>query len=276
LDGEIVALDERGHSDFGLLQQRMHVRAPSAALVSKVPAVYFIFDLLYCDGYDLRDVPLLERKQLLQRLLHASERFRFSHHQIQYGQELFGLAQQQGLEGIVAKRIDSRYVSDRSVNWAKIKVTQTLDAVIGGWTAPRSGGIPFGSILLGLYDKQTLRFIGHAGSGFNTQLYKDIAPQLKALEIPKSPFDRIPPTNEKACWAKPELVARVKFTGWTQEHALRHPVFMGLREDIRPQDCRWDTEAAPAPSADVVRAPALVGSVITKREQIENELFNGR
>jgi bifunctional non-homologous end joining protein LigD len=276
LDGEIVALDSRGHSDFGLLQQRMHVRAPAPTLVAKVPAVYFLFDLLYCDGYDLRDVPLLERKQLLQRLLHASDRFRFSDHQIEYGKELFELAKQQGLEGIVAKRIDSRYVSDRSASWAKIKVTQTLDAVIGGWTAARNAGIPFGSILLGLYDHRTLRFIGHAGSGFDTHLYKVIAPQLKELEIPKSPFDRVPETNEKAFWTTPKLVARVKFSDWTQEHALRHPVFQGLREDIRPEDCRWETEAAPAPSADVVRAPTVVGNVITKRDQIENELFRGR
>jgi bifunctional non-homologous end joining protein LigD len=276
LDGEIVALNERGLSDFGLLQQRMHVRVPAPALVLKVPAVYFLFDLLFADGYDLREVPLLERKQLLERLLHTSDRFRFSDHQIEYGKELFDLAKQQGLEGIVAKRVDSRYVSDRSTSWAKIKVTQTLDAVIGGWTAPRSRGIPFGSILLGLYDKQTLRFIGHAGSGFDTQLYREIAPQLKALEIAKSPFDKVPETNEKAFWATPKLVARVKFGGWTQEHALRHPVFQGLREDIRSEDCRWETEAAPAPSADVVRAPAVVGNVISKRELIEAELFKGR
>src|SRR5262249_31177788 len=276
LDGEIVALDERGHSDFGLLQQRMHVRAPAPALVSKVPAIYFLFDILFCDGYDLREVPLLERKQFLQRLLHATDRFRFSDHQLEYGKELFELAKAQGLEGIVAKRVDSRYVSDRSTSWAKIKVTQTLDAVIGGWTAPRNGGIPFGSILLGLYDRQTLRFIGHAGSGFDTELYKEIAPQLKELEIAGSPFDKVPETNEKAFWAAPKVVARVKFSGWTHEHALRHPVFQGLREDIKPEDCRWETEASPAPSADVVRAPTVVGNVITSREQIETELFKGR
>jgi bifunctional non-homologous end joining protein LigD len=276
LDGEIVALDERGHSDFGLLQQRMHVRKPTPALIGKVPAIYFVFDLLYCDGYDLRDVPLLERKQLLERLLHPNDHVRFSDHQIAYGKELFDLAKQHGLEGVVAKRVDSRYVSERSTSWAKIKVTQTLDAVIGGWTAPRNGAIPFGSVLLGLYEKQTLRFIGHAGSGFDTRLYKEIAPRLKELEVRKSPFDRAPDTNEKAFWAAPKLVARVKFSGWTQEHALRHPVFQGLREDVLPEDCRWESEAAPAPAADVVRAPAVVGHVTTKREEIEAELFRGR
>jgi len=110
IDGEIVALDAQGHSSFERLQERMHVRAPSENLVAQMPAVYFAFDLLYCDGYDLRDAPLLERKQLLQRLLYTSERFRYADHQLEHGKELFALAEQNGLEGIVAKRADSPYV----------------------------------------------------------------------------------------------------------------------------------------------------------------------
>jgi bifunctional non-homologous end joining protein LigD len=276
LDGEIVALDPRGHSDFELLQQRMHVRAPTANLLASVPAVYYLFDLLYCDGYDLREVPLLERKQLLQRLLHANERLRYSDHQLEQGQELFELAKQQGLEGIVAKRIDSRYVSERSTSWAKLKVTQTLDAVVCGWTAPRTTGIPFGSLLLGLYKGKMLHFIGHAGSGFDARTHKQIAVQLKELDASKSPFERAPETNEKAFWVSPTLVARVKFSGWTQEHYLRHPVFLGVREDVRAEDCKWETEVATSSTADIVRAPAVVGNVITKKAQIEAELFKGR
>jgi len=276
LDGEIVALDARGHSDFGLLQQRMHVRAPAPGLVSSVPAIYYLFDILYCDGYDLRDSPLLERKQLLQRLLNANESFRYSDHQLEHGKELFDLARQQGLEGIVAKRADSRYVSDRSTAWAKLKVTQTLDAVIGGWSAARTPGIPFGALLLGLYEGKTLRFIGHVGSGFNGDSYREIAAKLGEVEGAKCPFDREPETNEKAFWASPKLVARVKFGGWTQEHALRHPVFIGIREDIRAEDCKWEAEAAAAPTADIVRAPAVVGKVTTKKSDIEAELFKGR
>src|SRR5216683_5897652 len=112
VDGEIVALDARGHSNFERLQERMHVRAPTENLVSQIPVVYLAFDLLYCDGYDLREAPLLERKQLLQRLLHASERFRYSDHQLEQGKELYELEKETGLEGIVAKRVDSPYVSD--------------------------------------------------------------------------------------------------------------------------------------------------------------------
>src|SRR6266478_5667246 len=112
VDGEIVALDTRGHSNFERLQERMHVRVPSENLVSQIPVVYLAFDLLYCNGYDLREAPLLERKQLLQRLLHSSERFRYSDHQLEQGKELYELAKETGLEGIVAKRVDSPYVSD--------------------------------------------------------------------------------------------------------------------------------------------------------------------
>src|SRR5690242_1252843 len=130
LDGEIVALDARGRGDFQRLQERMHVRAPGEKLIRETPVVYFAFDILYCDGYDLRDAPLLERKQLLGRLQHGSERFRYSDHQLEHGKELFELAKENGLEGIVAKRADSVYVGDRSANWAKLKVSQTLDAVV--------------------------------------------------------------------------------------------------------------------------------------------------
>src|SRR5580693_5453670 len=184
LDGEIVALDARGHSDFERLQERMHVRAPSEHLVTQIPVVYFVFDLLYCDGYDLRKSTLLERKQLLSRVMHASGRFRYSDHQLEKGKELFELAEKNGLEGILAKRADSPYVSDRSPSWVKLKVTQTVDAVVGGWTEPRTPALSFGSLLLGLYDGKKLRFIGHVGSGFDAKKQKDLSARLKVLAAP--------------------------------------------------------------------------------------------
>jgi bifunctional non-homologous end joining protein LigD len=277
LDGEIVALDARGHSDFERLQERMHVRAPSDNLVSQVPAVYFVFDLLYCDGYDLRDAPLVERKQLLQKLLGTSERFRYSDHQVEHGKELFKLAEENGLEGMLAKRIDSRYVSERSNNWLKLKIAKTTDAVIGGWTAARTPALPLGSLLLGLCEGKKLRFIGHVGSGFDTKKLKELSSKLKELASSSCPFYVAPETNEKPSWVSPALVARVKFSGWTQEHALRHPVFLGLREDTRPEDCQWESEIAPAndPPA-IVRAPDVVGKVLRAKTQIESELFEGR
>src|SRR6266481_965970 len=276
LDGEIVALDTLGHSDFELLQERMHVRAPSESLLSRVPVVYFAFDLLYCDGYDLRETPLLDRKQLLHRLLRTSEQFRYSDHQLEHGKELFGLAEQNGLEGIVAKRADSPYVGDRSPYWVKLKITKTVDAVVGGWSAPRSAALPFGSLLLGLYQGKKLRFIGHVGSGFDAKKLKEVTSKLKELAAPACPFDTVPETNERPSWVSPVLVARVKFSGWTQEHSLRHPVFLALREDARPMDCQLENEAASAADPTAVRASEFVGRVLNTKAQIEAELFKGR
>src|SRR5229473_3975399 len=273
IDGEIVALDAQGHSSFERLQERMHVRAPSENLVAQMPAVYFAFDLLYCDEYDLRDAPLLERKQLLQRLLYTSERFRYADHQLEHGKELFALAEQNGLEGIVAKRADSPYVSERSPYWVKLKSTKTVDAVVGGWTEARTPALPFGSLLLGLYEGKKLRFIGHVGSGFDANKLKDLSSRLKELAAPASSFEAVPETNEKPSWVTPALVARVKFSGWTQEHALRHPVFVALRGDARPEDCRWENEVAPAAGPTLVHAPAVVGRVLSTKAQIEKELF---
>jgi bifunctional non-homologous end joining protein LigD len=276
VDGEIVALDERGLSSFERLQERMHVRAPSEHLVSQTPVVYFAFDLLYCDGYDLRKAPLLERKQLLQRLVHASERFRYADHQMEHGKELFELAKQTGLEGIVAKCADSPYVSDRSAYWMKLKVTNTLDAAVGGGTASRTPALPFGSLLLGLYQGKKLRFIGHVGSGFDGKKLEEISGKLKELATADCPFDVVPKTNEKPSWVEPALVARVKFSGWTQEHVLRHPVFLALREDARPTDCRWESEAEPVTTSPaIVRAPQVTGKVLDTKAQIEAELFKG-
>ncbi len=277
IDGEIVALNSSGHSDFERLQERMHVRAPSEHLISQIPVVYFAFDLLYCDGYDLRCATLLARKQLLQRLLHVSQRFRYSDHQLEHGRELFALAKENGLEGIVAKRADSPYVSERSAYWMKLKVTKTLDAVVGGWTESRTTALPFGSLLLGLYQGKKLRFIGHVGSGFDAKKLRELSAKLKELAAPTCPFDVVPETNEKPSWVSPALVARVKFGGWTQEYSLRHPVFLALREDARTADCRWENEAESVTTTPAtVRVPQVVGQVLNTKAQIEAELFKGK
>ena len=280
LDGEIVVLDENGRSEFERMQQRMNVQRPSPDLLSLYPVTYYLFDLLYCDGYDLREVPLRERKNFLRRILDPSREFHFSDHQLEQGKELFELARQQNLEGIVGKRIDSPYVSARSQNWVKLKATKTLDVVVGGWTAPRGSRTHFGSLLLGLYHGKALRFVGHAGTGMDEKTRALLMNKLRELEIDKCPFDKIPETNEQAFWAKPELVAHVRFIGWTQEPRLRAPVFLGLRNDVQPQDCRWESEAAPqpapAPGPAIVRSPEIVGTVLKEKEEIEAELFSGK
>jgi bifunctional non-homologous end joining protein LigD len=277
LDGEIAALDEKGRGDFEKLQQRMHVRAPSESLISAVPVVFYLFDILYCDGYDLRDSPLLSRKQLLRALLRPSERFLYSDHVAARGEELFELAKQTEIEGIVAKRVDSRYSSGRSNSWLKVKSTKTVDAVIGGWTESPNTGLRFGSLLLGLFLGKKLQFIGHVGSGFDQKLQEEIFAQLKERSTSARPFEPQPKTNEKAFWVSPDLVARVRFTGWTSERSLRNPVFLGLREDKAPEECKWENEIPASP--DVITAtpaPEVVGRVLNTKALIEAELFEGR
>jgi bifunctional non-homologous end joining protein LigD len=280
LDGEIVVLDEKGRSDFERMQQRMNVQRPSPDLLSRYAVTYYLFDLLYGDGYDLREVPLLERKTFLRRILDPSREFRFSDHQLERGKELFELARQQNLEGIVGKRIDSFYSSARSQNWVKLKATKTLDAVVGGWTAPRGSRSHFGSLLLGLYQGEALRFVGHAGTGMDEGMRELLMKKLHEREIGKCPFDKIPETNEQAFWAKPDLVAHVRFIGWTEEPRLRAPVFLALRNDVRPEECRWENEmappAAPPSGLAIVRSPEIVGTVLRKKDEIEAELFSGK
>ncbi len=276
LDGEIVVLDERGRSDFERLQERMHVNSPPPKLLSKAPVTYYVFDLLYCDGYDLREAPLVQRKELLRRLLDVRPQVRYCDHQAEQGKELFQLAREQGLEGIIGKLAHSPYVSGRSGSWAKLKARKELDAVVGGWTAPRGSREHFGALLLGLYQGKKLRFIGHVGGGFDQEAQKAISHQLKALAASKCPFDSVPETNEEAHWVKPKLVARVKYTEWTKEPRLRQPVFIALQTEAKPEDCQFESGATEGASSSVPAAPAIVGHVITRRSEIEAELFRGK
>src|SRR2546429_7136365 len=191
---------------------------------------------------------------LFRSLLHASQRFRYSDHQLEHGKELFELAKESGLEGIVAKRADSAYVGDRSANWAKLKVNQTLDAVVGGWTEARTEAIPFGSLLLGLYEGKKLRFIGHVGSGFDAKKHAELNSKWKELAASTCPFESVPETNEKPSWVKPAAGAPVRYSGGTPANDFRHPVFLGLREDVKPEDCKWESELAAGPAAQGRRA----------------------
>jgi bifunctional non-homologous end joining protein LigD len=158
----------------------------------------------------------------------------------------------------------------------KIKATRALDAVVGGWTAPRAGRAHFGSLLLGLYEGKTLRFIGHVGSGFDDKTQEAVAKELRGRQVAKCPFDKTPETNEQAFWVQPELVARVRYGEWTDERRLRHPVFLALRADARPEDCQWTGETPAAQSPAVVRAPEIAGRVLARPAQVEAELFSGK
>ena len=199
LDGEVVVLDEAGRSDFLRIQQRFGVLNPSVRLQQTVPVTYYAFDLLYYDGYDLRNVALESRKELLRSLLTPSERVRFSDHQNEKGIELYEVAKQQGLEGIIAKRRDSIYSGKRSSLWLKFKIVQDIDVVIGGWTAPRKSREHFGALLMGLYDADgELEYIGSVGTGFTQDLLNSIYKTLQRLHTTDCPF-RVEPKLRKRC-----------------------------------------------------------------------------
>lgn len=246
LDGEVVALDEQGRPSFSLMQQRTGIRAHGrqAAARPELPIIYYVFDLIYLDGYDLRRVGLDDRKRMLQKILPAGGLVRYSDHQAREGVALFQAAKQKGLEGIVAKKCNSGYEERRSRDWLKIKITQTADCVVGGYTDPEGARQYFGSLVLGLYNnKKQLIHVGHAGTGFNQAMLKQIFEALKEIESKKSPFTG-PVDAKNVHWVKPERVAEVKFSEWTHETSegglkLRAPVFLGLREDKSPEECTF-------------------------------------
>jgi bifunctional non-homologous end joining protein LigD len=245
LDGEIVALDDEGRPSFSLMQQRTGFRPGKARLPRRdgVPVIYYAFDLLYLDGFDLRRVPLEQRKQLLQDHLVISDVLRFSDHYAEQGLALFHAAQQKGLEGIVAKKRDSLYLETRTRDWLKIKVTQRQECVIGGYTDPEGSRNHFGSLVLGLYDqKRRLIHVGQVGTGFDQRMLRDLFAKLKLLATTKNPFVGELDALRKVHFVRPSLVAEIKFTEWTHETAdggskLRAPVFLGLRDDKPPEEC---------------------------------------
>ena len=251
LDGEVVALDEQGRSSFSLMQQRTGIRSHGRRVPgqSGLPIAYYVFDLIYVDGYDLRRVSLEERKEVLAKVISTNEIVRYSEHFPEHGLALFEAAKQQGLEGILAKRRGSCYEERRSREWLKIKVTQTIDCVIGGYTDPEGSRQYFGSLVLGLYhDKGQLIHVGQVGTGFDQLKLSQVWQELKKLETKQNPFYG-PVDARHVHWVKPELVCEVKFTEWTHETAegglkLRAPVFIGLREDKDPQECTLKGQVA--------------------------------
>jgi bifunctional non-homologous end joining protein LigD len=244
LDGEIAILDDQGRSSFSLMQQRTGIRAGGRRTGARndIPVLYYVFDLLYLDGYDLRRVSLEERKGVLAQITSARGALRYSDHFPQ-GKALFAVAKQKGLEGILAKRRNSVYEERRTREWLKIKITQTVDCVVGGYTDPEGTRSYFGSIVLGLYDKKgDLIHVGQAGTGFDQAMLKQVWQALKKRETKRSPFPHGVEALRTAHWVKPELVAEIKFSEWTHETAeggmkLRAPVFIGLREDKDPKEC---------------------------------------
>jgi bifunctional non-homologous end joining protein LigD len=254
LDGEIVALDDEGRPSFSLMQQRTGFQPGKRRLPRRegVPVIYYAFDLLYLDGFDLRRVGLEQRKQLLQDQIVAGDGgiIHFSDHYAEKGLDLFEAAKQRGLEGIVAKKRNSAYQEKRSSDWLKIKITQRQECVIGGYTDPEGSRECFGALVLGLYDRQgRLIHVGQVGTGFDHQALKEIFSRLQPLKTKQNPFYGELGGLRKVQFVRPQLVAEVKFSEWTHETAeggmkLRAPVFMGLRTDKSAEECRLEEAVA--------------------------------
>jgi bifunctional non-homologous end joining protein LigD len=232
-DGEIVAVDEKGLGNFQMLQNWQNT--PSQLR-------FFIFDILWLEGRDLTRLPLIERKKILKEVLPPAHAvLRYSDHVEEKGNNFFQVALAQGLEGIMAKKSDSKYeIGARTDNWVKIKVNLRQEVVIAGYTEPRKSRKFFGALLLGLYRDGELVYIGHSGSGFNTKSLEQIYKKLQPLVIDECPFADCPKGNMPVTWVKPQLVCEIKFTEWTKDGIARHPIFMGLREDKKAKDVTFE------------------------------------
>src|SRR6476619_1513909 len=197
-----------------------------------------MLDIIWLDGYDVTQLPLVERKRILKKLLPDNDPvIKYSDHVETKGEDFFKIALKQGLEGIMAKKTSSTYkIATRSDDWVKIKVNQRQEVVIAGFTQPRNTRKYFGSLLLGLYDDDKLVYVGHTGSGFNGKSLEAIYQKLQPLITDQSPFDKKPKTNMPATWVKPKLVCEIKFSEWTKDRMARHPIFMGLRDDKKARD----------------------------------------
>ncbi|WP_433261816.1 non-homologous end-joining DNA ligase [Actinosynnema sp. CS-041913] len=242
LDGEVVALD-RGRPSFGRLQSRMHVGRPTDDLLARVPVVYYVFDLLFADGERLVDQPYTRRRELLEGLglaaaqVQVPPRFTGVH-----GEDVLTAARDHCLEGVVAKRVTSRYEPGRrSRSWIKVPLLHTQEVVIGGWKpgdGRRRGTV--GSLLLGIPTPDGLHYIGKVGTGFTQAILDDLHDRLRPLEQPRPPFtDAVPPEHARAAhWTRPDLVGEVEYRTFTEDGRLRHASWRGLRPDKTPDDLR--------------------------------------
>ena len=266
LDGEIVAFDDAGRPSFERLQRRMHVTSPAAVrrLMNSTPVIYAVFDLLYLDGHSLIELPYFERRARLESLELAGPAWRVPAAHPGEGRALLEATAKQGLEGIVAKRLDTRYEPGRrSGAWLKIKNTLRQELVIAGWI-PGEGRrtARIGALLVGAYEDGKLRYAGRVGTGFTEKVLDDLRKRLEPLRRDTSPFDVAPKLPREAVFVEPRLVAEIEFREWTTERVMRAPSFKGLREDKAPTEVRIESAVAADPEpADSSSPEALFDEV---------------
>lgn len=235
-DGEVVALRD-GLPSFEKLQPRMQITKPAEALGSGIEVFYYLFDLIYLDGYELTRLGLTLRKDILRQTFAFEDPIRYAGHVEAAGEDFFREACRKGFEGIIAKRADSAYQPGRSRDWLKFKCGRGQEFVIGGFTDPGGARTGFGALLLGYYDKGKLVYAGKVGTGFSDFLLKALGAKLKSIRRNTAPFAPHPQLREKGVhWVKPELVCEVEFSEWTSGGLLRISRFKGIRTDKDPRE----------------------------------------
>jgi DNA ligase D-like protein (predicted ligase) len=236
VDGEVVAFRGR-QSSFELLQRRMHVQDTGRSRRSKVQVALVAFDLLHVGGFDSRDLPLRERKSLLRKVIRPSEALRISTHRNGDGEVFYEQACSRGWEGLIAKRADSTYQDKRSNDWLKFKCVNEQEMVIVGSTDPKGSRTSFGALLLGYHDRGEFRYGGKVGTGFDRATLADLHERMRPLARETPPFEVTKGLPRLGVhWIEPRLVAQIGFAEWTSGGQLRHPRFLGLREDKAPAD----------------------------------------
>jgi len=238
-DGEIVAFDGE-RTSFQLLQRRIHLRAPGGVVRARVPVYIYLFDLLHLAGRDVTGLPLVERKRLLESAFAFGDEVRLSAHTAEKGEVLYAEACRAGWEGLIAKRADAPYQHARSKDWLKFKCEAGQELVVGGFTDPKGSRVGFGALLLGVYEGDRLVYAGKVGTGFDTATLLDLNRKLRGLERDSSPFATAgiavrDAQGAKVHWIEPALVAQIGFSEWTADGHLRHPRFLGLRDDKDPR-----------------------------------------
>jgi len=232
-DGEIIAFSH-GIPSFSRLQGRLGIADPERARRTGIAVYYYLFDVPHLEGHDTTVLPVRTRKRVLRGALDFHGHVRYLPHRNREGEKLYVEACRKGLEGLIAKRAESRYSGTRSKDWLKLKCSHEQELVIGGFTTPQGKRTDFGALLVGYYEDGTLHYAGKVGTGFDQRTLADLGRSMRRLERPDPPFADVHPIPKGTHWIEPELVGQFAFSEWTRDGRLRHPRYLGLRDDKRP------------------------------------------